>query len=356
MGRREKALALLHDGTFIPAIPLALDARRCFNPARQRVLLRYYLAAGAGGIAVAVHTTQFAIRRPDVNLLEPVLRVAAEEIDAWEARSGRTVVRVAGACGPAEQAQAEARLAAELGYDAVLLSPGGLNALSESEMVERTRQVAAVLPVIGFCLQRAVGGRRFSYDYWRAVAESEDVVALKCAPFDRYQTLDMARACAFSTRAEKAALYTGNDDNLLIDLLTRYSFPKDGKEVSVRFAGGLLGHWSVWTHTSARLFERIRSLRGEKSIPASLLTLAAQITDSNAAIFDAAHNFAGCIPGVHEVLRRQGLLAGTWCLDPAETLSPGQAEEIDRVCRMYPHLTDDAFVREHLAGWQAGAV
>lgn len=352
MERREKALALLHEGTFIPAIPLALNAGRKFDEGRQRVLLRYYLDAGAGGIAVAVHTTQFAIRRPDVGLLEPVLRVAAEEIEAYEARAGRTVVRVAGVCGPADQAAKEARLAARLGYDAVLLSPGGLNDLSEAEMVARTRAVAAVLPVIGFCLQKAVGGRRFSFDYWRAVAETENVAALKCAPFDRYQTLDMVRAVTFSRRAGRVALYTGNDDNLVADLLTPFVFRRDGENVTVRFAGGLLGHWSVWTHTSAQLFARIRSQREGDAIPADLLALAAQITDSNAAIFDVAHNFAGCIPGVHEVLRRQGLMEGTWCLDPAETLSTGQPEEIDRVCRMYPWLTDDAFVKAHLAQWQ----
>lgn len=355
MAGREEALALLHEGTFIPAIPLALNARREFDESRQRVLMRYYLDAGAGGVAVAVHTTQFAIRRPEIGLLEPVLRVAAEEMEAYEKRAGRTVVRVAGVCGPADQAVREARLAARLGYDAVLLSPGGLNKLSEAQMVERTHAVAAVLPVIGFCLQRAVGGRRFSFDYWRAVADTENVVALKCAPFDRYQTLDMVRGATFSHRADRVALYTGNDDNLVNDLLTPFVFCRDGENVTVRFAGGLLGHWSVWTHTSVRLFRRILAQRTGEAIPADLLTLAAQVTDSNAAVFDAAHNFAGCIPGVHEVLRRQGLLAGTWCLDPEEKLSPGQAEEIERVRRMYPWLTDDAFVKANLAGWQKEA-
>lgn len=353
MGGRAKALAILHEGAFIPAIPLALNGRREFDEHGQRVLLRYYLGAGAGGIAVAVHTTQFAIRRPEVGLLEPVLRVAAEEMEAYEQRAGRTVVRVAGVCGPAGQAVAEAKLAGRLGYDAVLLSPSGLGRLTEREMVERTAAVAAVMPVIGFYLQSAVGGRRFSCDYWRAVADTPNVVALKCAPFDRYRTIDLARGCACSRRADEVALYTGNDDNLVADLLTKYSFrTADGKKRAVRFAGGLLGHWSVWTHTAVRLFERIKACRDREEIPASLLTLAAQVTDCNAAVFDAANNFAGCIPGVHEVLRRQGLMAGVWCLDPAETLSPGQAEEIGRVCRDYPHLNDDEFVRKNLAGWQ----
>lgn len=352
MERHRKALSILQKGAFIPAIPLALDANRKFDEHGQRVLLRYYLDAGAGGIAAAVHTTQFAIRRPEVGLLEPVLRVSAEEIESFEKRTGKTIVRVAGVCGPAEQAVSEAKLAGKLGYDAVLLSPSGLGRLSESEMVERTRAVAEVMPVIGFYLQSAVGGRRFSFDYWRAVADTPNVVALKCAPFDRYRTIDLVRGCAYSSRADQVALYTGNDDNMVIDLLTRYSFPADGQKHAVRFAGGLLGHWSVWTRTAVRMFERIRKYRDREEIPAELLTLAAQVTDCNAAVFDAAHGFSGCIPGVHEILRRQGLMAETWCLDPSEILSPGQTEEIDRVYRTYPGLNDDRFVRENLAKWQ----
>lgn len=353
MGRHEKALALLHEGTVIPAIPLALDGNRRFSERGQRTLIRYYLDAGAGGIAVGVHTTQFAIRRPEYNLFEPVLRVASEEIEAFEKRTGKTIVRVAGACGPAAQATREAGAAKALGFDAVLLSPGGLNDLSEREMVRRTAEVAAVMPVIGFYLQTAVGGRRFSCDYWKAVADTENVVAVKSAPFSRYQTLDLVRGCAFSERADQVALYTGNDDNIVVDLLTKYSFRKDGREVTARFAGGLLGHWSVWTRSAVRLFEALKAYRDGGSIPAELLTEAARITDCNGAFFDAANGFAGCIPGVHEVLRRQGLLEGTWCLDPDETLSPGQAEEIDRVYRMYPDLNDDAFVRENLSRWKS---
>ena len=352
MGRQEKALALLHEGTVIPAIPLALDKDRNFSEQGQRTLIRYYLDAGVGGIAAAVHTTQFAIRKPEYNLFEPVLRIVSEEISAFEKRTGKTVVRVAGVCGPSAQAVREAGIAKKLGYDAVLLSPGGLNELSEREMLRRTSDVAAVMPVIGFYLQTAVGGRRFSYEYWKAVADTENVVAIKSAPFNRYQTLDLVRGCAFSERADQVALYTGNDDNIVVDLLTKYRFLRDGKAVTVRFAGGLLGHWSVWTRSAVRLYESLKAYRDGGNIPAELLTKAARITDCNGAFFDAANNFAGCIPGVHEVLRRQGLMEGTWCLNPDETLSPGQSEEIDRVYRMYPDLNDDAFIQNHIAKWK----
>lgn len=352
MGRHEKALELLHAGTVIPAIPLVLNEQRHFDEAGQRTLIRYYLHAGVGGVAVAVHTTQFEIRRPEYGLFEPVLRIAAEEFDRFEKETGKAIVRVAGVCGPSEQAVKEARLAAKFGYDAVLLSPGGLAALTESELVSRTADVAAVLPVIGFYLQTACGGRRLSFDYWRAVADTPNVAALKCAPFSRYQTLDLVRGCAFSERREQVALYTGNDDNIVADLLTTYSFPVNGHEVKLRFAGGLLGHWSLWAHSVVPLYEKIRVCRDSGAIPAELMTLAAQITDCNGAFFDPAHGYAGCIPGVHEVLRRQGLMKGDWCLDPELVLSPGQSEEIDRVYRMYPALNDDAFVREHIAEWR----
>lgn len=352
MDRHEKALEILHAGTVIPAIPLVLNERREFDEAGQRTLIRYYLAAGVGGIAVAVHTTQFEIRRPEYNLFEPILRITAEEIERFERETGKTIVRVSGVCGPSEQAVKEARLAVKLGYDAALLSPGGLDNLSESEMVSRTADVAAVIPVIGFYLQTACGGRRLSFDYWRAVADTPNVVALKCASFNRYQSIDLVRGCVFSTRRNEVALYTGNDDNIVADLLTTFSFPVDGREVKVRFAGGLLGHWSLWVHSVVPLYETIKACRTKKEIPTDLLTTAAQITDCNGAFFDAAHQFAGCIPGVHEVLRRQGLMKGDWCLDPGIVLSPGQKEEIDRVYRMYPNLNDDAFIRTNLKKWK----
>lgn len=330
MGRHEEALKILHGGTVIPAIPLVLDENRKFNEAGQRTLIRYYLDAGVGGLAVAVHTTQFEIRKPEVGLFEPVLRVTKEEMDAYEARTAKA-----------------------LGFDAVLLSPGGLAHRTEEELVERTHAVAAEMPVIGFYLQTACGGRRLSYEYWKAVADTPGVVAIKCASFNRYQSIDLVRGVAYSARREEIALYTGNDDNIVADLLTPYRFPVDGKEVELRFVGGLLGHWSVWTHSVVKLYEELREYRDGRDIPAELLARGAAVTDCNGVFFDVAHNFAGCIPGVHEVLRRQGLMAGTWCLDPDETLSEGQEQEIDRVYEMYPHLNDDAFVAQNLETWKA---
>lgn len=344
MTRYEKALAILREGTVIPATTLALDENRQFDEARQRLLTRYYLEAGSGGVATAVHSTQFEIRLPQYNLFERVISTVVDEIRLYEEETGRTVVRVCGVCGPVEQALREAKTARRLGFDAVLLSPGGLNALSEEEMLARTKAVAEVMPVIGFYLQTAVGGRVFSYDYWARLAEIEDVVAIKCASFNRYTTLDVVRAVTLSSRADQIALYTGNDDNIVIDLLTKYRFEKDGRTVENGFRGGLLGHWSIWT---AKVVEMFRMLRDAEPT-AELLTLAAQVTDCNSAFFDTAHNFRGCIAGMHEVLRRQGLIESICCLDPEETLSPGQAEEIDRVYAAYPHLNDDAFVREYL--------
>lgn len=342
------ALYILKSGTVIPATPLALDENRRFNEKRQRRLTRYYLEAGAGGIATAVHSTQFEIRDPKINLFETVLKTVSEEIAGYETETGKTIVKIAGVCGETEQAVCEAKLAKAYGYDAVLLSPGGLSHRSEAELVQRTKAVAAEMPVIGFYLQPSVGGRVFSYHYWEQICEIDNVVAIKCAPFNRYLTLDVVRACAFSSRSDEITLYTGNDDNILIDLLTEYQFTKNGKTITKRFSGGLLGHWCVWTHSVAQLFEK---LKGGQATP-ELLTLAAQITDANAVIFDAAHGFAGCIPGIHEILRRQGLLEGIWCLNPNEVLSEGQAEEIDRICAMYPHLTDDAFVKDFLKKYE----
>ena len=351
MSRHEAALLKLKEGTVIPANPLVLDCERKMDERRQRALTRYYLAAGVGGLAVAVHTTQFAIRDPKIGLFEPVLRMAAEEVDAFERSNGKAVVKIAGACGPTPQAVKEAKIAQKFGYDAVLLSPGGLKDLTEDQMLHRTKEVAAILPVIGFYLQPSVGGRQFSYNYWRRLCEIDNVVAIKCASFNRYQTLDVVRAAAMSSRADEIALYTGNDDNIVVDLLTPYRFTYNGNSYEKRFIGGLLGHWAVWTHTVAQMFEDIKKVSKRESIPSELLTLAAEITDANAAFFDTANNFEGCIAGIHEVLRRQGLLKGIWCLDKNETLSQGQAEEIDRVYRMYPHLNDDQFITENFKNW-----
>ncbi len=343
MDRHHIALTILAEGAFIPAHPLALGADRKLDEKRQRRLTRYYLAAGADGVAVGVHTTQFEIRKPEIGLFEPVLRIAAEEADAFERKMGKTIVKVAGVCGPAAQAVREAEKALLFGYDAVLLSPGGLGRISEAELLERTAEVAGILPVIGFYLQPSVGGRVFSYDYWVKCCEIDNVVAIKTAPFNRYQTLDVVRAAAFSSRTEKIALYTGNDDNIVLDLLTPYRFHENGKTCEKRFVGGLLGHWAVWTKTAVDLFAELKRILRNEMIPSEMLARALEVTDANAAFFDAANGFAGCIAGLHEVLRRQGLLEGTWCLNEKETLSPGQMQEIDRVYRLYPHLHDDAF-------------
>ena len=346
MDRHIKALEILKAGTVIPATPLALKEDRTFDAEQQKILTGYYLAAGAGGVATAVHSTQFEIRDPEINLFETVLATVSETIDAYEKKSGRVVVKVAGVCGPVEQAVREAELAKKYGYDAVLLSPGGLNHLSEDEMIARTEAVAKVMPVIGFYLQTAVGGRHFSYNYWTRLCEVEGVVAIKSAPFNRYYTLDVVRACALSSRANEITLYTGNDDNIVVDLLTEYKFEVDGKTYTKRFEGGLLGHWSVWTHAVVEMFAKIKA---NPVVTPEYLQLAAEVTDANAVVFDSENNYAGCIPGLHEVLRRQGLMKGTWCLNPNEVLSPGQSEELDRIYAMYPHLTDDDFAKEYLA-------
>lgn len=353
MNRHEKALEILHQGTVIPATPLALDENRNFYEDGLRLLMRYYLDSGVGGIATAVHTTQFEIRDPKVNLYEKVLNVVKEEIDAYEAKTGKIIVRVCGACGKTEQAVKEAELAKSLGYDAVLLSPGGLGDLSEEDLIERTKAVAAVMPVIGFYLQEKCGGRPLSFDYWSKVSEIENVVAIKCASFNRYQTLDVVRAVSLSSRKDEITLYTGNDDNIVIDLLTKYKFTAgDGTVVENGFKGGLLGHWTLWSNNVVKMFDMLMEAKKSDKIDAELLTLAAEVTDANAAFFDPAHNFAGCIPGVHEVLRRQGLMKGIWCINPDEVLSEGQADEITRVSNAYPHLTDDDFVKANIDKWR----
>ena len=348
---RPSALDILRNGTVIPATPLALTADKKLDEKRQRLLIRYYLDAGAGGIATGVHTTQFEIHDDEIGLLAPVLEVVADEISRFEKTTGKTIVKIAGACGAASRAAGEAELASKLGYDAALLSPGGLGGMSEADHLERARAVSEVMPVIGFALQAAAGGSVFSYDYWSKLCEIKNIVAIKAAPFNRYQTLDIVRAAALSSRADEIALYTGNDDNIAIDLLTKFAFPKNGRTVVKTFAGGLLGHYSVWTKTAAEFFNAFRDARDSGVIDAGLLTLAAKITDMNAAVFDPSHGFAGCISGVHEVLRRQGLLEGIWCVSDRERLSPGQAGEIDRVCAMYPELTDDDFIRENMEKW-----
>lgn len=343
----------LRQGTLIPAHPLALTSARKLDERRQRALSRYYLASGAGGLAVGVHTTQFEIREPKIGLYRPVLELAAETIGELPAKRRDAVIRVAGICGKTKQAVREAETAAGLGYHFGLLSLGAMSKASTAKLIEHARAVAEVIPLFGFYLQPSVGGRILDFNFWRRFAEIENLAAIKIAPFNRYHTLDVIRAVAESGRASEIALYTGNDDAIIADLLTIYEFPMGRKKVSLRTCGGLLGHWAVWTRRAIAYFDECQRIVAKQKLPVprSLLTLAAQVTDANAAFFDPGHQFAGCIAGVHEVLRRQGLLAGRWCLNPNEALSPGQMAEIDRVYAAYPHLNDDAFVAEHLDAW-----
>ncbi len=346
----EDVLNLLIKGTVIPALPLALNNKRKLDIRRQRALLRYYLDSGAGGVAVAVHTTQFAIRKPEVGLYEPLLELASEEFSRYTRSTKKPVIRIAGVIGHTEQAMKEAAIAVRNGYHAVLLSLAAFKDSSNAAIIEHCREIAGVIPVIGFYLQPAVGGRKLDVNFWREFAGIDNVIAIKIAPFNRYQTLDVVRGVVESGRADQIALYTGNDDNILVDLLTEYRLSDGNQIIHKNIAGGLLGHWAVWTHSAVSLLKDVHDGKFDCDIQQTL-ALSNRITDSNAAFFDSANNFAGCIVGLHEVLRRQGLLEGLWTLDPAEVLSPGQLAEIDRVYSAYPDLNDDAFIAENLDKW-----
>ena len=341
-----QVLAALRKGVVIPAHPLALDADRSLDARRQRALTRYYLDAGAGGLAVGVHTTQFAIR--EAGLFAPVLELAMRSAAEW---TREPPIMVAGLSGPTAQAVKEAHVARDLGYHAGLLSLAALRGASEDELIAHARTVAREIALVGFYLQPAVGGRVLPASFWRRFAAIENVVAVKIAPFHRYRTLDVVRGVVEAGAADRVTLYTGNDDHIVLDLVTPFTVAANGRATTVRIKGGLLGHWSVWVKTAVELLERIHAATAEDTISADLLALDSQVTDCNAAIFDVANDFHGVIAGCHEILRRQGLLAGIWCLDPKETLGPGQKEEIDRVCAAYPHLNDDAFVRANLQRW-----
>jgi hypothetical protein len=344
----------LQHGIAIPANPLALTAQRKLDERRQRALCRYYVAAGSGGLAVGVHTTQFAIRDPKIGLFEPVLALAAEEMNRADADRAVPLVRISGVCGATPQAVREAQTARELGYHAGLLSLAAVRDLSIDQMIEHCSIVSQEIPVIGFYLQSAVGGPVLPYAFWRRFAEIENVVAIKIAPFNRYQTLDVVRAVTEAGR-DDIALYTGNDDNIVMDLVTPFTFLRNGERVERRIVGGLLGHWSVWTKSAAALLESCHDqVASDSPLTTDVLRWSVEVTDANAAFFDSANRFAGCIAGLHEVLRRQGILEGIWCLDPEETLSPGQLDEIDRVYAAYPHWNDDAFVAEHRDRWLSG--
>jgi hypothetical protein len=350
---------LLAEGTVIPAHPLALTAERKLDRRRQRALTRYYVEAGAGGLAVGVHATQFAIR--EQGLYAPVLELAAlaarQHLEAMA--DTRPLVMIAGLAGDTRQAIAEARTALSLGYHCGMLSLSTMRGASQDALIAHCEAVAAEIPLVGFYLQTAVGGIELSASFWQRFAAIDNVVAIKVAPFNRYRTLDVARGIALARAEDRVALYTGNDDHIVLDLVTPLAVRRptiDGagiEEVSLPVRGGLLGHWSVWTHAAVKLFGRIQQARRSPQIDTDLLALDARVTDCNAALFDVAHQFAGCIAGCHEVLRRQGLLAGIWCLDPNETLSPGQAEALNRVCREHPDLIDDDFVRSRLDRWLA---
>jgi dihydrodipicolinate synthase/N-acetylneuraminate lyase len=343
-----ETLALLRRGTVIPAHLLALDANRRLDTRRQRALTRYYLDAGSGGLAVGVHATQFAIR--EQGMYEPVLKLAAEEARSWgKGGASRPVILVAGLSGRTDQAKKEAAIARGLGYHAGMLSLGAMAGASVDELVAHCAAVAADVPLVGFYLQPAVGGIHLPAEFWRRFCEIENVIAIKVAPFNRYRTLDVAKGLVAARAENRITLYTGNDDHIVLDLLVPLAVRRGKDEVQVRIKGGLLGHWSVWTKYAVELLERLRKAKPSEE----LLALDSRVTDANSAFFDVAHDFAGCIAGCHEVLRRQGLLEGIWCLDPAEGLSPGQAAEIDRVYAAYPEMNDDAFVRENLPRWLA---
>jgi hypothetical protein len=346
------SLEVLRRGSVIPAHLLALDANRQLDSRRQRAMTRYYLDAGAGGVAVGVHSTQFAIR--EVGLYEPVLALAMQTAREWEPLGGRRpLFMVGGLAGRTEQAVREAGIARGLGYHAGLLSLAALKGAGEHELVAHCRAVADVMPLIGFYLQPAVGGIHLPTSFWRRFAGLDNVVAIKMAPFNRYRTLDVIRGVVAAGAGNRVTLYTGNDDHIVLDLLAPFTLVHDGIPVTLRIKGGLLGHWSVWTKRAVELLDRIHAAIAAGPIAPELLALDAQVSDCNSALFDVAHDFHGCIAGCHEVLRRQGLLEGIWCLDPSEGLSAGQAAELDRVRNDYPHLIDDDFVAQHRERWLA---
>jgi len=345
-------MKILLQGVVIPACPLALDAQRRLDERHQRALIRYYAASGAGGVAVGVHTTQFEIREPGIDLFKPVLELALNTLNEESRKCGRPIVKIAGVCGKTPQAIGEAQFAASLGYDIALVSLGALHEATEDELLAHCAKISRIIPLMGFYLQPAVGGRILPYSFWRRFVEVENVVAIKIAPFNRYQTLDVVRAVAQAGVEGRVALYTGNDDNIILDLLTPYTIRAADGSKTLHICGGLLGQWSVWTSKAVELLNYIHRVVTEGPCDArELLEKNVALTDANSVIFDVAHNFAGCISGINEVLRRQGLMEYSHCLDPKAALASGQSEELDRIYRDYPWLTDDDFVKQHLEEW-----
>jgi dihydrodipicolinate synthase/N-acetylneuraminate lyase len=353
MSRRidPKIQAILASGVVIPAHPLALNSERRFDERRQRALTRYYCEAGAGGVAVGVHTTQFAIRDPKVGHFEPVLTLAVETIRECEQKLGKPMVKIAGICGDTPQAVREAELASRLGYEIGLVSLASMRDATTDRLIAHCLAVAEILPVMGFYLQSAAGGRALDFCFWQRFFEIENAVAVKVAPFNRYHTLDVLRALAATGREAEIALYTGNDDNIVADLLTEFRIREQGRTVTLRFSGGLLGHWAVWTKRAVELLADIQRCWRHPEWTRQVLARSAEITSANAALFDARNNFAGCIAGLNEILRRQGFLEGRWCLDPSDDLSPGQIKEVECIYRNYPHLNDDEFVSQNIVRW-----
>lgn len=341
----------LQQGTAIPAHPLALTSARKLDERRQRALSRYYIASGVGGLAVGVHTTQFEIREPGIDLFQPVLELAAEEMDRADNQRIPPLLRVAGICGETSQATREAAIAKDAGYHFGLLSLSALKSADEDTLINHCKAVSEIIPVFGFYLQPDVGGRLLPYSFWHRFCKIENVAAIKMAPFNRYHTLDVIRAVTESGR-EDIALYTGNDDNIVLDLVTPFRFNIGGNQIERRIVGGLLGHWAVWTHKAVEILKECQKVAAsEEAIPLSTLHQNTEVTDCNAVLFDVANRFQGCIPGIHEILKRQGLLEGTWCLNSNESMGPGQAAEIDRIYQAYPHLNDDEFIEEHRDDW-----
>ncbi len=342
-------------GTVIPAMPLALNPDRSFDELHQKALIRYYIDAGVGGIAAGVHSTQFEIRDPGIALFEPVLKFCSELIDDWCDKREVSLIKIAGICGRTQQAEKEAIFAVDQGYHAGLVSLGVFRDDEIQDLVTHCRRISQIIPVIGFYLQPAAGGRILPFSFWSSFAEIDNILAVKIAPFNRYRTIDVIRAVCEAGRDNEIVLYTGNDDSIVLDLIAEYRFFADQEDKRVRIRGGLLGQWAVWTRTAVELLKEIQGIVDSQSpVPGELLTRAMQITDCNAAIFDAANGFKGCIPGIHEILVRQGLFSGNTCLNPEEKLSPGQSREIDRIYRAYPHLNDDDFVNKHLERWLTG--